>query len=70
MAGGGEHPRQRAAHVKDGGWGAWWAQSVEHMTLDLEVMSSSPTLGIEIVFFFLRLFIYLFMRVTHREAET
>ena len=26
--------------------GAWLAQSVEHVTLDLGVMSSSPTLGI------------------------
>ena len=28
--------------------GAWLAQSEEHMTLDLGVVSSSPTLGIEI----------------------
>ena len=30
--------------------GTWLAQSVEHVTLDLGVMSSSPTLGIEITF--------------------
>ena len=30
------------------GWGgAWQAQSVERMTLDLRVMSSSPMLGME-----------------------
>ena len=29
---------------------SWLAQSVEHVTLDLEVVSSSPTLGIEITF--------------------
>ena len=29
-------------------WGAWLAQSEEHATLDLWVMSSSPTLGAEI----------------------
>ena len=28
--------------------GAWLAQSVEHVTLDLRVVSASPTLGIEI----------------------
>ena len=28
--------------------GAWLAQSVEHMTLDLRVVSLSPRLGIEI----------------------
>ena len=28
--------------------GAWLAQSEEHATLDLVVMSSSPTLGTEI----------------------
>ena len=28
-------------------WGAWMAQLVEHVTLDLRVMSSSPTLGME-----------------------
>jgi len=31
-------------------WGAWLAQSVEHMTLDLGVVSSSPTLGLDIIF--------------------
>ena len=30
------------------GWGTWLAQSIEHVTLDLGVVSSSPTLGIEI----------------------
>jgi len=29
-------------------WGAWLAQWVEHVTLDLGVVSSSPTLGVEI----------------------
>ena len=28
--------------------GAWLAQSEEHVTLDLRVVSSSPTLGVEI----------------------
>ena len=27
-------------------WGAWLAQLLEHVTLDLGVMSSSPTLGL------------------------
>jgi len=31
-----------------GFWGAWLAQLVERKTLDLEVISSSPTLGVEI----------------------
>ena len=29
-------------------WGAWLAQSLEHATLDLRVMSSSPMLVIEV----------------------
>jgi len=29
-------------------WGTWLSQLVEHMTLDLRIMSSGPTLGIEI----------------------
>ena len=29
-------------------WGAWLAQLEEHATLDLRVMSSSPTLDVEI----------------------
>ena len=29
------------------GWGAWLAQSVEHVTSDLGVMSMSPKLGVE-----------------------
>ena len=28
----------------------WLGQSVEHVTLDLEVVGSSPTLGTEIIF--------------------
>ena len=28
-------------------WGAWLAHSVQHVTLDLRVMSSSPMLGVE-----------------------
>ena len=31
-------------------WGAWLAQSVKHVTLDLRVVSSSPMLGIELTF--------------------
>ena len=31
-------------------WGAWLAQSEECVTLDLGVMSLSPTLGAEITF--------------------
>ena len=42
-------------------WGAWPAQFVEHLTLDLGVMSLNPTLGVETTFFFLR-FIYLLER--------
>lgn len=30
--------------------GAWLAWLGEHVTLDIQVMSSSPTLGIEIIF--------------------
>jgi len=30
-------------------WGAWLTQSVEHATLHLGVVSSSPTLGVEIL---------------------
>ena len=29
-------------------WGAWLAQLEEHTPLDLRVVSSSPTLGVEI----------------------
>ena len=29
-------------------WGTWLAQSEEHMSLDLRVVSSSPMLGVEI----------------------
>ena len=29
-------------------WGAWLAQLVEYATLGLRIVSSSPTLGIEI----------------------
>ena len=31
-------------------WGAWLAQSAEHAALDLEVVGSSPMLGVEITF--------------------
>lgn len=31
-------------------WGAWLAGLVEHMNLDVRVLSSSPTLGIEITY--------------------
>ena len=30
-------------------WGPWLTQSVEHVTPDIAVMSSSPMLGIEII---------------------
>lgn len=33
--------------LKPGAWGARLAQSVEHMTLDLGVVSLSPTVGAE-----------------------
>ena len=47
-----EHLRKRR-HPTNGfkqtGWrGAWLAQSEEHVTLDLRVVGSSPTLGAEI----------------------
>lgn len=29
------------------GWGAWLAQSVQHVILDSGVVNSSPTLGVE-----------------------
>lgn len=29
-------------------WGAWLAESVEHVTLDLGVLSASPMLGAEL----------------------
>ena len=39
----------RQQEKTNGGWGgAWLAQSEEHTTLDLRVVSLSPTLGIEI----------------------
>ena len=31
-------------------WGTWLAQSVEHATLDLGILSLSPMLGVEITF--------------------
>ena len=34
--------------LKRDGRGAWLAQSEEHVTLDLGVMGSSPTIGVEI----------------------
>ena len=33
---------------KHSNMGAWLAQLVEHVTLDLRVVSSSPTLGLEL----------------------
>lgn len=30
-------------------WGTWPVQSVEHMTLDFRVVSSSPILGIHLI---------------------
>ena len=32
----------------ENGWAAWLAQLVEHVTLDLGVVSSSPMLGVEV----------------------
>ena len=32
--------------------GIWLAQSVEHVTLDLGIMSSNPILGVELTLFF------------------
>lgn len=40
--------------------GAWLAQLVEHMTIDLEVVISSPLLGVEI---------YLKMKSLKRKKE-
>ena len=34
--------------IKTQSWGTWLALSVEHVTLDLGVLSSSPMLGIEL----------------------
>ena len=31
-------------------WGTWLAQSEEHVALDLRVMSSCPTVGVEITY--------------------
>ena len=31
-------------------WGVWLAKSVEYVTLDLRVVSLSPTLGAEITY--------------------
>ena len=39
-----EAPKIQMVKIK----GSWLAQSEEHETLDLKVMSSSPTLGVEI----------------------
>lgn len=38
--------REKQHYIKDGA-GAWPAQPVEHVTLDLGVVSSSPKLGTE-----------------------
>lgn len=38
-------------HYKmESGWGTWLVRSVEHVTLDPGVVSSSPALGIEFTF--------------------
>lgn len=34
--------------IKEDLGGAWLAQTLEHATLDLRIMGSSPTLGIEL----------------------
>ena len=36
------------ARTMSGLGGPWLAQSVQHATLDLKVMSSSPVLGVEL----------------------
>ena len=40
---------RKKTDFKEHNWlgGAWLAQSVEYATLDLGVLSSSPTLGVE-----------------------
>jgi len=42
--------QEEAERLKENNWfwGAWLAQSEEHVTLDLRVMSSSSALGVEI----------------------
>ena len=40
--------RTETGQVKSSIWGTGLAQWVKHLTLDLEVVSSSPTLGAEI----------------------
>ena len=45
----GGRPVSQEASLEDKKFGGTWlAQSVEHMTLDFGVVSSSPTLGAEI----------------------
>ena len=41
-----ERPSQ--AILKGSSWGAWLAELVDLATVDLRVMSSSPTLGVEL----------------------
>ena len=38
---------QTSIKIKRHFWGAWLAQSVEHATLDLRIVSLSPMLGVE-----------------------
>ena len=45
-------------------WSAWLAQSIEHMTLDLRVMSSSRTLA-ECNFFFKRAYIKMMQKMNN-----
>lgn len=47
-------------------WGTWLAQSVEHAALDLEVMSSSPMLGIELI---LKKEIHMCVCISSRRTE-
>ena len=43
------YPREASQHpAEDCGWGAWLAQLVAHVTLDLRVVSSNTMLGAEI----------------------
>ena len=64
--------------IKENFRGAWLAQSVEHVTLDLRAVSLSPTLGVEILqnnIFKKRIsciffkFTYLFLSEKKRERE-
>lgn len=53
MGVGGEGATEGLKHLvvrRGGGRGAWLAQYLEHVALDLKVLSSSPTSGVEIIY--------------------